>query len=274
MGRKHLIWVVGLALAVGISAVAAGAGNTLNTQEMAVTASPSKQSKTKRGNVKLRSVTTTGTTGSGAYAITPVDHAVIYYDKDIKFDSKGLPQCRKNLNATTTAQAKAVCPKAIVGKGKAVVKIAGDPAAPDTATDITAFGGKPKNGHPILLLHVYSETLGVDAVQVLVGELFKINSAKYGWKLDVTVPQLPFGTAATIFDVTVQHKPWVTKRTKTIHRGKRTIRKTIRTKHYFSSAKCSHGKWFYKGTFHYTSNSGPSRSGSLLATDQQACTVK
>ena len=138
------------------------------------------------------------------------------------------------------------------------------PRLPDTSTDITAFGGKPKNGHPVLLLHVYSPTLGVDAVQVLVGVLFKINSGKYGWKLDVTVPQLPFGTAATTFDVTVQHKPWVTKKHKTIHRGGRTIRKTIKTKHYFASAKCSHGKWFYKGTFHYTSNSGPSRSGSLL----------
>ena len=40
------------------------------------------------------------------------------------------------------------------------------------------------------------------------------------------------------------------------------------------SAKCSHGKWNYKGTFHYTSNAGPSRSGSLPASDSQPCTVK
>ena len=32
--RKHLIWMLGLVLAVGVTAVAAGAGNTLNTQEM------------------------------------------------------------------------------------------------------------------------------------------------------------------------------------------------------------------------------------------------
>ena len=58
--RKHLIWVLGLALAVGVSAVAMGAGNTLNTQEMEVTVTPSKQSKNKYGNAKLRSLTTTG----------------------------------------------------------------------------------------------------------------------------------------------------------------------------------------------------------------------
>ena len=263
--RKHLIWVLGLALAVGVSAVAVGAGNTQNTQTMAVTVTPSKQSKNKFGNAKLRSLTTTGSTGTGAFAITPVDHAVIFYDKDIKFDTKGLPQCSKSLAGLTTAQARARCSKAIIGKGQAVVKITGNPALPDTATDITAFNGKPVGGHPILLLHTYSAALGTSAVQVLVGKLIKI-SGKYGWKLDVTVPQLPAGTAATIFDVTVVHKPWFTK--------KKRGRRTIRTKHYYVSAKCSHGKWFYKGTFHYASNAGPSRSGSLPASATQPCTAK
>ena len=208
--RKVLVWVLGLALAAGVSAVALGAGNTQNTQAIVVTATPSKQSKTKFANIKLRSKTTTGTTGTGSFAITPVDHAVTFYDKDIRFDSKGLPQCSKSLAGLTTAQAKAACPKAIVGSGNAVVKISGDPSLPDTSTDITAFNGKPVGGHPILLLHTYSAALGTSNVVVLVGKLFK-TSGKYGWKLDVTVPQLPAGTAATIFDVTVHHKPWVTR---------------------------------------------------------------
>jgi hypothetical protein len=267
--RKHLVWVLGLALALGVSAIAMAAGNTDNTQEMAVTVTPSKQAKSKFGRAKLRSLTTTGSTTTGTYAITPVDHAVIYYDKDIKFDTKGLPQCAKSLNGKTTAQAKALCGKAQVGSGQAVVKIAGNPAAPDTATNITAFNGKPVGGKPVILLHVYSEALGVDAVQVLVGKLIKI-SGKYGYKLDVTVPQLPFGTATTIFDVTVDHKPWFTK--KTVRRHGRKV--TVRTKHLYVSAKCSHGKWFYKGTFHYTSNGGPAKSGSLPASNTQNCQVK
>jgi hypothetical protein len=267
--RKHLVWVLGLALALGVSAVAVGAGNTDNTQEMAVTVTSSKQSKTKFGNVKLRSLTTTGTTASGNFAITPVDKATIYYDKDIKFDTKGLPQCSKSLAGLTTAQAKARCGKAIVGKGAAVVKIAGNPAVPDTATSITAFNGKPVGGKPVILLHVYSETLGTSAVQVLVGKLNKIKG-KYGWRLDVTVPQLPAGTATTIFDVTVTHKPWTTKKTVRRH-GHRV---TVKTKHLYVSAKCSHGKWFYKGTFHYSSNGGPDKSGSLPASNSQNCSVK
>ncbi len=271
--RKHLIWVLGLALALGVSAVAVGAGNTDNTQQMAVTVTSSKQAKNRFGNVKLRSVTTTGTTGSGAYAITPVDRAVIYYDKDIKFDTKGLPQCNKSLAGLTTAQAKAKCGKAIVGKGQAVVKITGNPALPDTPTAITAFNGKPSGGKPVILLHVYSASLGTSNVQVLVGKLSKTRG-KYGWKLDVTVPQLLAGTATTIFDVTVQHKPVFTKRVKHIRRHGKRIRKVIRTKHLYVSAKCSHGKWLYKGTFHYMSNGGPAKEGSLPASATQPCTKR
>ncbi len=279
--RKHLIWVLGLALALGVSAVAVGAGNTDNTQEMAVTVTPSKQAKHRFGNAKLRSLTTTGTNGTGAYAITPVDHAVIYYDKDIKFDTKGVPQCSKSLAGLTTAQAKATCGKAIIGKGQAVVKITGNPALPDTPTTITAFNGKPSGGKPVILLHVYSPSLGTSNVQVLVGKLIRIKG-KYGWKLDVTVPQLLAGTATTVFDVTVQHKPVVTKRTKVIHKTirrhgrkiRKRIKKTIRTKHYYVSAKCSHGKWFYRGTFHYKSNGGPAKEGTLPASSTQPCTAK
>jgi hypothetical protein len=267
--RKHLIWVLGLALAVGVSAVAMGSGNTLNNQIMAVTVSPNKVPKNKFANTKLRSVTTTGSTSTGPYAITPVDKAVIYYDKDIKFDTAGLPQCKQSLANLTTAQAKAKCGNAIVGKGNATVKIAGDPSGPDVITDITAFNGKPVGGKSVILLHVYSAALGTTNVQVLTGILNKI-SGKYAWRLDVTVPQLIAGTATTVFDVTVQHKPTVTK--KTVRRHGRKV--TVKTRHLYVSAKCSHGKWNYKGTFHYASNGGPARSGSLPASASQPCTVR
>ena len=201
--RKHLIWALGLALAVGVSSIALGSGNTLNTQSMKVTLTPSKQSKTKFGNAKLRSVTTTGTTGTGNFAITPVDRAVIYYDKDIKFDTSGLPQCRQSLTGLTTAQAKAKCGKAYLGTGRAEAHIAGNPAAGSAVeTTISAFNGKPIGGKPVILLHVYSPVLGTSQALVLVGKLSKL-SGKYGWKLDVTVPQLLAGSATTIFDVSV-----------------------------------------------------------------------
>ena len=128
---------------------------------------------------------------------------------------------------------------------------------------VLAFNGKPKNGHPILYLHVR-----VDAIAnttILTGTLLKIKSGKYGWKLNVKVDPLPNGSAAKIFDVKVGRKPWVTKR----RRGNRVIR----TKHFYVSAKCPN-KWDYKGRFIYESNGGPARSGSLNASDSQPCTKR
>ncbi len=283
--RKHLIWVLGLALALGVSAIAVGAGNTSNTQTMSVTVSPSKQSKKKFGNARLRSLTTTGTTGSGAFSITPIQGnpgAVIFYDKDIKFDNKGLPTCTlSKLIGTTPDQALSRCRRAKVGTGQLTVGLAGSPApGAETGGSILAFNGVPKNGHPILYLHVRVPL--ISSTSILTATLVKVHAAKYGWKLNVKIDPLPNGAAAKVFDVTVGRKPWITKRHKTIrkviHRHHRRIvkriRKTIKTKHYYVSAKCADGKWDFKGSFKYLSNGGPIKSGSLGTTSSQNCTKR
>jgi hypothetical protein len=270
--RKHLIWVLGLALAVGVSAVALGAGNTNNTQTMDVTLTPGKQSANKFGNAKLRSVTTTGSTTTGAFAITPVSGdpgAVIYYDKDIKFDNKGLPTCNlSQLEGTLPATALARCGKAKIGTGQLTVGLAGspDPLAQIDGS-ILAFNGKPKNGHPILYLHV--RVPAIANTSILTGTLLK-QSGKFGWKLNVKVDPLPNGAAAKVFDVTVGRKPWITKK----HVRRHGHRVTIKTKHFYVAAKCADGKWDYKGHFNYASNGGPARSGSLDTTDSQPCTKR
>ncbi|MFN8162165.1 MAG: hypothetical protein U0R52_14095 [Solirubrobacterales bacterium] len=255
--RKHLVWALGLALALGVSAVAYGSGNTLNTQDMAVTVTPSKQSKTKFGAAKLRSVTTTGSTGTGAFAITPVTSATIFYDKGIKFDTKGLKQCKANLDGTTTQVALQKCGNAKVGVGQAKVKIGGNPALPDTVAKITAFNAKPKGDKPVILLHTRVDAIA--STTVLVGTLSKV-SGKYGWKLNVVVPPLPAGTATTVFDVTVQHKAV----------------KVGKVKHTYVTARCPAGKWNYKGSFVYKSDplDPTPRAGSLTVTDQQGCQKK
>jgi hypothetical protein len=244
---------------------------------MDVTITPSKQKKGKYGNVKLRSVTTTGSTTTGPYAITPIagdPGAIIYYDKDVKFDNKGLAKCSlSQLEGTLPQVAQQRCSKAQVGTGQLTVGFAGspDPLA-ETGGSILAFNGPTKNGHPILYLHVRVPALA--NTTILTATLLKVKSGKYGWRLNVKVDPLPNGAAAKVFDVTVGRKPWVTKRTKIIRRGNRTIRKTIRTKHFYVAAKCSDPKWDYKGRFIYKSNGGPVRSGSLNTTDSQPCTVK
>ncbi len=257
--RKHLVWVLGLALAVGVSAIAFGANTTQNTQKMKVTLKPAKGGKTTYKQVSLRSLTTTGTKTTGTYALTPVSKAQILYDKDIKFDTKGLKTCDSSkITGTTTAAALAACGNAKVGKGKAVVQISGNPAPANTVSAvITAFNGKPKGGKPVILLHTRVDAIA--STTVLVGTLNKIKG-KYGWRLDVVVPPLPAATATTIFDVTVTHKPV----------------KVGGVKHTYISAKCSHKNktWAFKGLFTYKSDPlAPPAGGTIPATSKQKCSV-
>jgi len=267
--RKHLTLTLALALAlaVGVASLAFASGNTQNTQKMKVTVSPSKGlSKTKFKPGKLRSVTTTGTTATGAFALTPVDSATIFYDKNIKFDSKGLPTCVNStaFKASDTIGAKAMCRSSMLGTGHADVQVAGDPKpANKLSATITAFNGKPttsgpNKGKPVILLHTYVQALG--QTTVLVGTLFHV-SGQFGYKLQVIVPPLPAATATTVFDVSVSHKPVTT------GKGKHKVT------HNYVSERCPNGKWKFKGTFHYKSDptAPTSRSGSLPAASTQTC---
>ena len=207
--RKHLVWVLALALAVGVVGIASGA----NTQGLAVQFGPSAVAKLPKKTYKsskLRTVTTTNCQQpcSGAGAIKPVTSAKVSFDNSIVFSTKGIATCPKSkLDATTTQQARNNCPKAIVGQGKAVVGVAGDPSPGAEVTGlITAFNGPKKGGKDVIFLHVR-----VDAIAnttVLTGVLNKVGG-DFGNQLAVTVPPLTANSATKVFDVTVKHGSYV-----------------------------------------------------------------
>jgi hypothetical protein len=249
--RKHLVWVLGVAVAlvVGLTGVA----SATNTQTMDVTVTPNKVPKNNYVSGKLRSLTVTGCKSpcSGAGAIKPVTKAQIFYDKNIRFDSTGIKQCKASqIENTTTQQAKAKCALSLVGNGKATVKVGGDPNSGDVNAVITAFNGQPAGGKPVILLHTRVDAIG--QTTVLRGTLNNV-SGKYGYRLDVVVPPLPLNTATTVFDVTVQH----------------TV-KVGRVSHKYISERCkdSNKTWDYKGTFTY------SGAPPITVTDSQKCKVK
>jgi hypothetical protein len=201
--RKHLVWVLALALAVGVAAVAMGA----NTQGIKVQVGPAKVANLPKKNLKttiMRTITTTNCVQpcSGAGAIKPVTKAQVWFDNDIVFNTKGIPTCPKNkLLGTTPEQAKANCPKAVVGSGQAIVGIAGDPSPGAQVTSpITAFNGPKKGGKDVIFLHVRTDAIA--STIVLTGVLNKVKG-DYGNRLDVAVPPLPAGSATKVFDVSV-----------------------------------------------------------------------
>ena len=71
---------------------------------------------------------------------------------------RALPSARPaKLENTLTAQAKQLCPDAIIGSGQAGAEIAFPEQAPFFAkAPMVIFNGPPKNGHPVFIFHVYA----------------------------------------------------------------------------------------------------------------------
>src|SRR4051794_9859896 len=239
--RKHFLWVLGLALAIGISAIATAA----NTQSLKASIAPSKLSKTKFQGTKLHTTTEAGSADGSQ--VKPATKVQVYYDNDIKFNSNGIPACPvAKVQDLDTAGARKACPKSIVGTGSGTAFIAGLPSAV-IPTVITAFNGPKQGGKSTIVLHPRADAAG--NTPALTGVLNKVGG-DLGNRLDVTVPPLPGGTALGLFDVTV---------------GKKT------GKNQYVSARCGDkNKTFnFKGVFKF---SGGEPTKTLTAT--QKCKVK
>src|SRR5262245_7113024 len=114
--RKHLIWMLAVGAAVAVAGVAQATdttGQDFSTLKMRAT--PSKQSKKKFGAAKLFVETSTQSNSNPGTPTNPGNIPVatksvdLTFPKDFKFTSKGLPQCTKSLENTTTQQALSLC---------------------------------------------------------------------------------------------------------------------------------------------------------------------
>jgi hypothetical protein len=239
----------GIATVAVIALAAAPIVNAANTQTVKATFAPSKVPKKNYAPGSINVVTTTGTT-SGTVVAT--SRAQIFFDDDLKFDTKNVARCPKSkLNGTTTQQAKNACKSAIVGSGSASVAIGGNPASPTPAV-ITAFNGPPSGGKPTIFLHSRSDQLALTTI--LTGVLRSSSSGDFGSKLDVSVPPLPFASAILRFQTKVQKKYKV--------KGKQ---------HSYVSARCHDNNkvWNVKGIFTYAA---PEPTKTVTA--KQSCKVK
>lgn len=72
---------------------------------------------------------------------------------------KGLPTCRvKSIQPATEAEARATCPRAIVGSGRVSVEVHIPTQAPFTVdAKLLAFNGPKRNGRKLILAQVYSK---------------------------------------------------------------------------------------------------------------------
>lgn len=246
--RKHLVWVLGLALAVGVASIALAA----NTHTIKAQVAPARQDDNRYGAASLDFTTASSCQEpcGGSGALKPANRVRIYLDDDIKVDQQGLATCAiSRIEGTTTAQARSRCASSLIGRGTAVAFIGGNPDAP-VAVTVTGFNGQRQGGNPVLLIHARTESLGFTT---LIPAQIKPTGGDFGTLIDARVDPLPLNTALAELRLKVQRSYNAG--------GKR---------HHVISARChdNNRTWNFKGIDTYTGNP------QLTATATQKCTVR
>lgn len=171
------------------------------------------------------------------------------FDKHGSVETKGLPVCTKGkLAATTTKQARALCPGAIVGTGVGKAIVAFPESTPIPASSpITIFNGPKKHGNPTVLAHAHL-TIPVPTTFVVPIEIQKIHDGRYGYKTVAEIPKIANGAGIPIYGKLKIGREWT-------YKGKRLS---------YVNAGCPDGRLQAKGEFRF--KDGTVLRGSLLKT--------
>jgi hypothetical protein len=134
-------------------------------------------------------------------SVPPVLETItLYFDKHGSVETRGLPVCTAGkLKATTTAQARKLCPGSIVGTGfgKAVVSFPEQPPIPATSP-ITIFNGPKVHGNPTVLAHAHL-TVPAPTTFVVPIEIQKVHDGRYGFKTVAKIPKIAGGAGTPIY---------------------------------------------------------------------------
>ncbi len=147
--------------------------------------------------------------GSADLATTDGSHppafkeSIFDVDRDVVVDVKGIPACAKApLLNRNTADAKAACPKAILGTGKGTVEVAFPESTPIHSTSpILLFNGGEKGGVTTFYVHAYVAIPAPTAVVATV-KATRVANGPYGLRFVSSLPVLAGGSGSpTHFDI-------------------------------------------------------------------------
>lgn len=205
-GRITKVSVAALAILLASVGVAFAA----QTQSVDIYVKPRTLPQVKMAPVALKIHTATADSTSPNGIPSPAVRALINLDDDlaVNFKLKGLGKCDPtSIASLPTDQAKATCPKAVVGGGAAKVRIPwpNPEGFVELPATVTAFNAtrEPGTGRPRIILYAWQADTAQGSSIVAV---FKKSTAgaDYGKLLDVNIPLLLSGDAAlTDFQVTI-----------------------------------------------------------------------
>lgn len=165
-----------------------------------------------------------------------LETVTIWFDKHGEVETRGLPVCTPGkLKATTTSQARKLCPGAIVGKGfgKAVVIFPEQGPIP-ASSPITLFNAKPKNGNPVILAHAHLTVPGPTTFVVPI-EIERVSAGRYGFKTVAKIPKIAGGAGIPLYARLSVGREWK-------YKGKTLS---------FANAGCPDGRLQAKGEFKF-----------------------
>ncbi len=160
----------------------------------------------------------------------------IEFDRHGSVQTTGLARCTAGkLAATTTAEARHACPKAIVGEGegKAIVQFPESAPIP-VSSPLTLFNGPPKHGDPTVLGHAYI-TVPVPSTYVVSIVIERIHDGVYGYRTKGTIPPIAGGAGVPISGHLTIGRKW-----------------SYRGRHYsYVNARCETGHLQARGEFEF-----------------------
>jgi hypothetical protein len=158
----------------------------------------------------------------------------LWFDKHGEVETRGLPVCTPGkLAATTTKQARKLCPGAIVGTGfgKAVVNFPEQGPIP-ASSPITLFNGPEKHGNPTVLAHAHITVPGPTTFVVPI-EIQRVHDGRYAFKTVAEIPRIAGGYGVPLYARLTIGREWK-------YKGKTLS---------YANASCPDGRLQAKGQF-------------------------
>lgn len=115
-----------------------------------------------------------------------LQQAVIEFDRDGHLDVAGLPSCRpEQVSAASTAEARKVCAKALVGTGHIEAIIASETGPVPASSPLSIFNGPEVEGHPTAILHARTTFPALQTYAIVVPIERRPGPFRYRVTLDV-----------------------------------------------------------------------------------------
>jgi hypothetical protein len=171
---------------------------------------------------------------------SPLRTLTLEFDKHGTVETRGLPKCTMGkLVATTTAQARKLCPGAIVGTGAGTGVVELPEQRPiKVSSPLTLFNGPQIHGNPSVLGHAHIDYPGPTTFVVSI-EIQKVHHGRYGFKTVANFQKMVNGYGSPLSGHLTIGKEWT-------YRGHRLS---------YANARCADGRLQAKAAFTFEDGS-------------------